>query len=119
MNKDRSEPAMLLPLLVQEVFSIAAHGCLPDGDEVNVPTRLWAEEWHRRLSQRTEMDERTKTIDSIVRNKGGTWAAVAAAYDAGQAVERERWRQAVEPALTASEGELPHAIYVLAGFARA
>lgn len=40
------------------------------------------------------MDERTKTIDSIVRNKGGTWAAAAAAYDAGQAAERERWQKA-------------------------
>ena len=38
------------------------------------------------------MDERTKTIDSIVRNKAGgeqwAWAAVAAAYDAGVAAER-------------------------------
>ena len=40
------------------------------------------------------MDERTKTIDSIVRNKAAgeqwVWDAVAAAYDAGMAVERER-----------------------------
>lgn len=38
------------------------------------------------------MDERTKTIDSIVRNHGGTWAAAAAAYEAGRAAERERLR---------------------------
>lgn len=40
------------------------------------------------------MDERAKTIDRIVRNFAphtpGCWAAVAAAYDAGQAAERER-----------------------------
>ena len=40
------------------------------------------------------MDERTKTIDRIVRNFAphtpGCWAAVAAAYDAGLAAERER-----------------------------
>ena len=44
---------------------------------------------------------------------------VEAAYKAGQAAERERWKSAVLPVLGASEGELPHAIYVLAGFARA
>lgn len=38
------------------------------------------------------MDERTKTIDIIVRNHGGTLAAVAAAYDAGGAAEHERLR---------------------------
>ena len=40
------------------------------------------------------MDERTKTIDRIVRNFAphtpGCWAAVAAAYDAAVAAERER-----------------------------
>ena len=40
------------------------------------------------------MDELTKTIDRIVRNFAphtpGCWAAVAAAYDAGLAAERER-----------------------------
>ena len=36
------------------------------------------------------MDKRTETIDSIVRNTGAPWAAVAAAYDAGVADERER-----------------------------
>ena len=42
------------------------------------------------------------------------------AYAAEQvAAERERWKSAVLPVLGASEGELPHAIYVLAGFARA
>ena len=53
MVRERDDQrAKLLPLLalMQEVFSIASHGCLLDGDEVNVPTRLWAEEWHRRLS---------------------------------------------------------------------
>ena len=46
------------------------------------------------------MDERTKTIDGIVRNKAGgeqwAWAAVAAAYDAGEAAARERCAQIVE-----------------------
>ncbi len=40
------------------------------------------------------MTKRTKTIDGIVQNKGcgeqWTWKAVAAAYDAGVAAERER-----------------------------
>jgi hypothetical protein len=47
-----AQRAKLLPLLglAQEVLSIAAHGCLLDGDEVNTPTRLWAEEWQRRIS---------------------------------------------------------------------
>ena len=42
----------VLPLLelAQEVLSVAAHGCLLDGDEVNTPTLLWAEEWHRKIS---------------------------------------------------------------------
>jgi len=40
-------------------------------------------------------------------------------YALGVAAERERWRAAVAPVLTATEGELPHAIYVLAGFVRA
>lgn len=39
-----------LLVLMQEVFSIAEHGCLLDGDEVNTPTRLWAEEWRRKIS---------------------------------------------------------------------
>ena len=44
--------AKLFPLLVllQEVMSIAAHGALLDGSEVNVPTLLWAEQWAKRLS---------------------------------------------------------------------
>jgi hypothetical protein len=51
-----------------------------------------------RPSNRSEqMDERTKTIDSIVRNQGAgsqwIWAAVAAAYDAGVTAERERLAQ--------------------------
>ena len=52
----------------------------------------------------------------------GHWyspAAVQMRVDAAVAAEGERWRQAIEPVLTANEGELPHAIYVLAGFARA
>ena len=55
------------------------------------------------------MDERIKTIDSIVRNQAAgeqwAWAAVAAAYDAGQAAERERWRGLVQAALDADEGD--------------
>jgi hypothetical protein len=41
----------LLPLLelAQEVLSVAAHGCLLDGDGVNTPTLLWAEAWRRRI----------------------------------------------------------------------
>ena len=45
--------------------------------------------------------------------------AVSEHVRAAVAAERERWRLAVEPVLTASEGELPNEIYVLAGFARA
>jgi hypothetical protein len=36
------------------------------------------------------MDKRTEALGSIVRNTGAPWAAVAAAYDAGAAAERER-----------------------------
>lgn len=39
-----------LLLLAQEVRLIDAHGTTPDGDGVNGPTALWAEEWTRRLS---------------------------------------------------------------------
>lgn len=44
--------AKLLPLLalLQEVYSIAAHGVLRDGDGVNIPTLLWAEEWMRKMT---------------------------------------------------------------------
>ena len=45
------------------------------------------------------MDKRTETIDSIMRNTGAPWAAVAAAYDAGAAsIEAEcgRLRAAYE-----------------------
>ena len=46
------------------------------------------------------MDERTKTIDRIVRNFAphtpGCWAAVAAAYDAAVAAERERCAKIVD-----------------------
>ena len=46
------------------------------------------------------MDELTKTIDRIVRNFAphtpGCWAAVAAAYDAGLAAERERCAKLVQ-----------------------
>ena len=36
------------------------------------------------------MDERTKTIDRIVREYKGGWASVTKAYDAGAADERDR-----------------------------
>ena len=44
--------AMLMPLLLlaQEVRLIDAHGATPDGDGVNGPTALWAEDWTRRLA---------------------------------------------------------------------
>jgi hypothetical protein len=44
--------AMLVPLLLlaQEVRLIDAHGTTPDGDGVNGPTALWAEDWTRRLA---------------------------------------------------------------------
>ena len=47
-----AERAKMLPLLelMQEVFSIAAHGCTPDGHHVNDHTGLWAESWQRRIS---------------------------------------------------------------------
>ena len=38
-----------LRALVQEVLSIASAGLLPDGDEVNTSTLLWAEAWARKL----------------------------------------------------------------------
>lgn len=43
--------AQLVPLLLlaQEVQLIGAHGATPDGDGVNGPTALWAEDWTRRL----------------------------------------------------------------------
>lgn len=43
----RADAPMLA--LVQEVIAIAQHCALPDGDGVNVPTLLWAEDWMRRL----------------------------------------------------------------------
>ena len=39
-----------LLLLAQEVRLIDAHGATPDGDGVNGPTALWAEDWTRRLA---------------------------------------------------------------------
>ena len=44
--------AQLVPLLLlaQEVRLIDAHGATPDGDGVNGPTALWAEDWTRRLA---------------------------------------------------------------------
>ena len=36
--------------LAQEVRLIDATGSLPDGDVVNGPTSLWAEDWTRRLA---------------------------------------------------------------------
>jgi len=35
--------------LAQDVSMIANGGHLPDGDGVNIPTLLWAEEWERRM----------------------------------------------------------------------
>lgn len=44
--------AQLVPLLLlaQEVRLLDAHGTTPDGDGVNGPTALWAEDWTRRLA---------------------------------------------------------------------
>ena len=41
----------LLPLLalLQDVYSIAAHGVLMDGNSVDEPTFLWAAQWVRKL----------------------------------------------------------------------
>jgi hypothetical protein len=39
-----------LALLAQDVRLIDVHGTLPDGDGVNGPTALWAEEWTRKLA---------------------------------------------------------------------
>lgn len=43
----------LLPLLalLQDVYSIAAHGVLMDGHSVDEPTLLWAEQWVRKLAK--------------------------------------------------------------------
>ena len=43
---------LLMPLLLlaQEVRLIDANGTTPDGDGVNGPTALWAEDWTRRLA---------------------------------------------------------------------
>jgi hypothetical protein len=40
----------MLRHLVNEVIAIADNGITPDGDEVNIPTLLWAEEWKRKLT---------------------------------------------------------------------
>ena len=54
--------AQLVPLLLlaQEVRLIDAHGTTPDGDGVNGPTALWAEDWTRRLSVDTGPNVRAK-----------------------------------------------------------
>ena len=46
------DTAILLRQLVKEVIEIAEHGETPDGDGVNIPTFLWAEEWAHRLQQK-------------------------------------------------------------------
>ena len=51
--RERDEQrSKLLPLLalLQEVYSIAAHGVLLDGGDVNAPTLLWAEGWVRKTA---------------------------------------------------------------------
>ena len=40
--------------LIAEVFTIAQLGVLPDGDIVDTPTMLWAEEWARRLAEKEQ-----------------------------------------------------------------
>src|SRR5690606_15856456 len=40
--------------LIAEVLAIASSGTLPDGDAVNTPTLLWAEEWARRLAEKEQ-----------------------------------------------------------------
>lgn len=40
--------------LIAEVFTIAQLGVLPDGDIVDTPTLLWAEEWARRLAEKEQ-----------------------------------------------------------------
>ena len=63
------------------------------------------------IQQAPSIELQRAAADEIARLDAALVAAVAA--------ERERWRAAIEPVLNASEGELPHALYVLAGFARA
>lgn len=46
----------LLRLLVSDVLSIADGGATPDGDEVNIPTLLWAEEWKRKLTPNVQLE---------------------------------------------------------------
>jgi len=40
--------------LLVDVLAIASSGELPDGDAVNTPTLLWAEEWARRLAEKEQ-----------------------------------------------------------------
>ena len=40
--------------LIAEVLAIASSGTLPDGDAVNTPTLLWADEWRRRLAEKEQ-----------------------------------------------------------------
>jgi len=42
---EKSIDPEVLMRLANEVRAITKTGTLPDGDEVNVPTLLWAEEW--------------------------------------------------------------------------
>ena len=44
----------ILSKLSAELVAIAETSALPDGDGVNAPTLLWAEEWRRRLAEKEQ-----------------------------------------------------------------
>ena len=44
----------ILSKLSAELVAIAETSALPDGDVVNAPTLLWAEEWRRRLAEKEQ-----------------------------------------------------------------
>lgn len=75
-----------------------------DGDALN------AEFSDRRIAFKTGHKEARHAAAELAL---GVEAQIAAAV----AAERERWRAALAPVFSATEGELPHALYVLRGFA--
>ena len=53
-ERERCAELELLRPLVQEVLIMATEALLPDGDSVNMPTLLWAEDWMRKLRRGPE-----------------------------------------------------------------
>lgn len=53
--KDSDKQIPLIQKLISDVLVIAEDGVLPDGDSVNIPTLLWAEEWASILNPNAKM----------------------------------------------------------------